>query len=212
MKKLAVFFIGLSLIFLCGSSWGLAQVDHRDFRENAQCYSCHGVQGASAPFVDENKYQNSVHGSHPCISCHKFSEAADAAATTEPRFVSSTCGSCHQQVRSQYEESFHGKAVALGSGKSPDCASCHGSHTVLSSINPAAPTSSSQVAGLCARCHPGSLPGTGSVEHYTMTGQGFGAPMYWVKKFFLWLILLVVGFFLIHIELDLFYKFRTRKS
>lgn len=262
MKKAAVFFVGLFLMVLWGPSLGLAQVDHRSFRETDQCLDCHSYRDREAPFVDQKALQGSAHGKLPCISCHRFEAAnpkqdtgkiyaqcvgchgeagtgyaesahansdygpncaschgshdilptgnTDAKANTQN--LSETCGGCHRKAQSQYEESFHGKAVALGSEKSPDCASCHGAHLVLSNKNPEALTSSARAGSLCARCHPGDALGTDAVEHYTMAPEGFGVPMYWVKKFFVWLILVVVGFFLIHIELDLWHKLRTRRS
>lgn len=175
------------------------------------CGRCH----ADAQFY----YQRSIHQEEDngpnCIDCHGSHEILKVDSDISPANSQNqykSCGACHQQAASQYQESFHGKAVALGAKNSPSCTYCHGAHEVLSSDNPDALTSESKTSSICSDCHEGEVLGINAVEHYTMEPQGFGAPMYWTKKIFMWLILLVVGFFLIHILLDLIHKLRTRRS
>lgn len=180
-------------------------------RMSTQCGSCH--------YQAWSDYQGSVHAGNNmgtnCATCHgshAITKVQDAASPMNAQNQVQSCGNCHQQAAAQYKESFHGKAVALGSTQSPSCAGCHGAHKILSSQNPVAVTSAQQAPALCAKCHGGSSLGLNAVEHYAMSSQGFGAPMYWVKKIFMWLIILVVGFFLVHILLDLWHKLRTRRA
>ncbi|NLI91611.1 MAG: hypothetical protein GX434_05215 [Peptococcaceae bacterium] len=180
-------------------------------RMSEQCGSCH--------YQAWSGYRDSVHAgnnmSASCATCHgghNITKVAGADSPANKKNQVQSCGNCHQKVAVQYQESFHGKAVALGATTSPSCTDCHGAHKVLSSKNPGSQTSEEKTPSLCSKCHGGAVLGLNAVEHYAMTPQGFGAPMYWVKKIFMWLILLVVGFFLIHILLDLFHKLRTRRS
>jgi predicted CXXCH cytochrome family protein len=123
-----------------------------------------------------------------------------------------TCGACHGGVIESYKDSFHGKAVALGAKDSPDCTGCHGAHKVLSKKDPLSLTHPDQKTQLCAECHGNGAIGVNAQEHYELEPTGYSAPMYWINKAFMWLILLVVGFFLIHIILDLLHRLRTRKQ
>ncbi|MEL7567012.1 MAG: hypothetical protein AAGU27_19315 [Dehalobacterium sp.] len=175
------------------------------------CGNCH--TGAA------NNYELSIHGeteSGPnCADCHGYHEITSVDNNTSPvnpRNQHESCGDCHKNAANQYTESFHGKAVALGSEESPSCSHCHGAHKILSSDKPVSNTNEERAPALCAQCHEGNTLGVNAVEHYTLEPSGYGAPMYWIKKIFMWLILIVVGFFLIHILLDLSHKLRTRKS
>jgi len=186
--------------------------DSTDARTMSEkCGSCH--------YEAWPDYQKSDHfGSEPAPTCaechgsHNIGKVTDSSSPSQARNQYQSCGQCHEKAAAQYQESFHGKAVALGAVQSPSCTGCHGAHKVLSSQDLASPTSEAKTPALCAQCHKGNVLGLNAVEHYTMSPQGFGAPMYWVKKVFMWLILLVVGFFLTHILLDLFHKLRTRRS
>jgi len=272
--KKVIFFLSGLLVFgafsLPAYAWSK---DHSEFKETAACYECHGYDGISAEvegekislYVDKEVYEQSVHGTVDCVSCHQFgpeavygaalqsevsetcgnchtgaafdydrgvhSESAEAAncvtchgaheivSVNDPlspvasQNLDETCGSCHKGVVAHYRESFHGKAAALGGENSPDCVACHDSHQILGQDDPVAMTSEGRKPALCAECHAGSgTLGVGDTEHYKLSAKGYGAPMYWVKKAFMWLILLVVGFFLIHILLDLAHRLRARQS
>lgn len=177
---------------------------------SGKCSNCHTGAGYN--------YQLSIHSEAEhgpnCVDCHGAHEITSVDNTTSlvnPRNQHESCGGCHKKAASQYTESLHGKAVVLGSEESPSCSRCHGAHKILSSEKPVSITSEKRKPALCAECHEGNVLGVNAVEHYTLEPSGYGAPMYWIKKVFMWLILIVVGFFLIHILLDLAHKLRTRK-
>ncbi|MDH5196435.1 MAG: cytochrome c3 family protein, partial [Gemmatimonadota bacterium] len=101
--------------------------------------------------VSEATLSGSVHGPAGlrCGMCHPgmatFPHPADA--------VPMECGACHAGVRDQYVESLHGYAVARGNPRAPTCVSCHGSHDVRSSRDPASPTHKVRLPSTCAACH-----------------------------------------------------------
>jgi hypothetical protein len=202
---------------------------------NMDCESCHSreTQGKSGDKLKavilencvqchadaDREFAQSVHdgaGYGPdCVSCHGdhyILPGSDPSSLVYQGNISETCGKCHRREKVSFEESFHGKAAALGSKNAPDCTTCHGSHNILSVDNPAALVSLDNKTLLCGECHVGTALGAQFTEHYQLEAKGPGAPMYWVKKVFMWLILVVVGLFLIHIELDLWHKFRSSKS
>jgi len=248
------------------------ETEPKPFKTKEQCLSCHeketfGIEKEGKKislYVDQEKYENSVHGQFACIGCHKFEEPhqygkvltnrvsekcanCHTGATFEysrsvhnqnseqeqPNCVdchgghyikkidgvdspvaavslADTCGQkCHAQESEHFKESFHGKAAALNAENSADCVTCHGYHQILSQDNPVAMTSEEKKSFLCKSCHGSSLLGTESMEHYVIQPEGYSLPMYLTKEIFIWLILVVVTVFLLHIELDLFHRLRT---
>lgn len=189
-----------------------------EFQENQKqesitekCGECH-KDAAEDYVLGVHKEEHYGPGCAHCHGSHYITSANGAGSPMHNTNMTDICGSCHSKVEESYKESFHGKAVVLGSEKSPNCTYCHGSHLILNSENPESPASKEKKTELCAGCHEGDVLGVSGVEHYTLEPSGYSAPMYWVKKVFMWLILLVVGFFLIHILLDLVYKLRNRNS
>lgn len=175
------------------------------------CVQCHTDAGRD---FAQSVHADADYGPN-CVSCHGdhyITNVSDPSSVVYQGNISENCGSCHRVQKESFEESFHGKAVALGSKNAPDCTSCHGAHNILSVNDPKAFVSPEYKAELCGECHEGAALGAQFTEHYRMDAKGPGAPMYWVKKVFMWLILIVVGFFLLHIELDLWHKLRTRKA
>lgn len=177
------------------------------------CGTCH-----SGSWSD---YQDSVHieseWAPSCADCHGTHEITTVNNETSPAYFQNqqeSCGECHSEAAASYQEHFHGKAVALGSTSNPSCTDCHGAHTILDSDNPASLTSRQNTPELCAECHKsGEVIGASAApQHYTLEPEGYSAPMYWVKKIFMLLILVVVGFFLIHILFDLFRRLRNIRS
>lgn len=175
------------------------------------CVHCH--TGAGFDF-GRSVHADSSRGPN-CVTCHGGHDILPVTDTNSPVYqgnMADSCGQCHSTAKKAFKEDFHGKAAALGATNAPDCAYCHNSHDVLNISNPRALVSPKQKTALCGECHQGEALGAQFTEHYKMAAKGPGAPMYWVKKVFMVLILLVVGFFLIHIELDLWHKLRSRKS
>jgi cytochrome b subunit of formate dehydrogenase len=135
------------------------------------CLSCHldnpDVRkrvGPSAGFIAS--YDNSVHGkavhegneaAATCIDCHgshQMKKGSDPASRVAKQNIASTCGNCHGDIRTEYDESIHGKALAGGITASATCTDCHGEHGILSPQDEQSPVSSRNVsAKVCTPCH-----------------------------------------------------------
>jgi hypothetical protein len=187
----------------------------KDFKIDTikNCQTCHAKQS--------EKYSNSVHskiagsGGPTCSDCHGDVHTITKAKLIENALVGKNelikksvelCTSCHTgKVKESYEESFHGKAVALGSTKAPSCVSCHGSHEAL--VSPDA------IGQNCASCHGGSAAKLASSgpEHFTLEPKGESRPMYFTYKTFTWLTIITITLLIIHIELELFRRLKNAK-
>ncbi|MDX2109004.1 MAG: cytochrome c3 family protein [Verrucomicrobiota bacterium] len=132
------------------------------------CGECHyGV---------EELYNTSVHGQllakgdkkgPVCSDCHS---SHDIEKPTSGHFKSvsdMTCGKCHEEKLEFYRETYHGKAMALGTpNKASDvaaCYDCHGHHDVYKVSDPRSRLSVERKVETCQQCHPGV--GVGFTEY-----------------------------------------------
>ena len=169
------------------------------------CLQCHSDSGASV--------NRSVHRFLECTGCHRNIESFPHPpdASFDKKESAANCASCHVgRIADSYQESFHGKAVFLGSEKSATCTDCHGAHDILRSANPESRVAEENVAETCATCHGYAASGfTQGNEHFVLSSVGPGAPMYYTAKFFIWLTIIVITGMVIHMELQLYHHLRT---
>lgn len=201
---------------------------HEDIRANVK----HGKSGARelAKKVDlscrkchmdvAGVYDQSSHGklflagkeTALCSDCHgnhNIRKANDPKSWVYPLNSPKTCGKCHDPMYEKtYAESFHGRAVSLGSLTAATCVSCHGSHNILGPSDPKSTVNKANIPQTCAKCH---LQARGNfakgTEHAELKSQGPGASTYWTLKFFTWLTISVVTLLLIHMEMELWRRY-----
>jgi hypothetical protein len=140
------------------------------------CGNCHSdverMRQYQLPTDQLVKYRASVHGQRlltaqdtrvaictDCHGVHDVKKASDPTAPVYPLNVPKLCASCHADARLMepygiptdqfaiYQNSVHGKALLVSQDmRAPTCVSCHGSHD-------AKPPQSSEVVGVCGKCH-----------------------------------------------------------
>ncbi|MDA8442686.1 MAG: hypothetical protein M0Z55_09980, partial [Peptococcaceae bacterium] len=93
-------------------------------------------------------YANSSHGKlflegketalcSDCHGSHNILKQSDPESSVYPLNSVQTCTKCHDhKFQETYAESFHGRAVSLGSLTAATCVSCHGSHAILGADDP----------------------------------------------------------------------------
>ncbi|MGC9198800.1 MAG: cytochrome c3 family protein [Acidobacteriaceae bacterium] len=132
------------------------------------CGTCHTAEAADLV--------GSVHqhaGAQPCLSCHGnphyILPKSSPQSSVYPLNVPATCGKCHgnaqfakqhhlTNVYPEYIDSIHGFAVSKeGLLVAANCASCHGSHHILSPTDPQSPTYRANIPQTCGKCHAGIL-------------------------------------------------------
>ncbi|HSR69948.1 MAG TPA: cytochrome b/b6 domain-containing protein [Acidobacteriota bacterium] len=125
--------------------------------EEAQeaCLTCHGDESLSRDestrrlYVELQRLVDSVHGIFSCTDCHQDLAGVDPFGHDSP-LQKVDCGLCHYDAQEEYSESLHAYALQRGNERAPGCASCHGSHNVLSVGNGDA---RSHIPEMCAGCH-----------------------------------------------------------
>ncbi|MGA9120731.1 MAG: cytochrome c3 family protein [Bacteroidota bacterium] len=143
------------------------------YRKNvaAMCLNCHmddpavrAKVGLSTAFI--GGYENSVHGramkngheeAATCTDCHgthDLKKGSDPTSRVSRRNIAGTCGTCHGEIKDEYESSIHGKALANGVNAAATCTDCHGEHNILSPKDANAPVAPKNVsAQVCSPCH-----------------------------------------------------------
>jgi cytochrome b subunit of formate dehydrogenase len=182
------------------------------------CGKCHSAVA--------REYTQSVHGkasahgnwqSPVCTDCHGIhaikARLDPNSSVSSHALAQATCAGCHESVRisqefgvqsrrsSTYLSSYHGLASRLGSQVVANCASCHGSHSILPSDDPRSMTNRANLIHTCGQCHPGVT------EKFVVGKVHIDAPLSadtgsvavrWIRKFYLSMIFAVIGGMLLH--------------
>lgn len=158
-------------------------------KPNAYCFDCHGV--------------------------HNIMKKQESKSLVFKSNLTQTCTKCHEgEIEEAYMESFHGKAVSLGSKTAATCADCHGSHNILGPQEPESQVSKANTPETCAKCHLTPRPNFAEgIEHYSLTKTTPGSlPMYITLKFFTWLTIICISALFVHMEMELYRKLKETKK
>jgi hypothetical protein len=197
----------------------------KDAVAQAACVSCHPAE--------YDTYKASIHGRNiivkrssdgpVCSSCHGTPHYIEARPSTASKVylfnTVESCGTCHEEkhliekykfsplVMERYKESFHGRKLKLGHTGAPSCASCHGSHDIISTKDPASPVGSVEnKKKTCGKCHKGATDKfVAAISHQPLH------PVAHVAE--IGLIILTVSvfaFIIIHVLLDIYADIRDR--
>lgn len=151
----------------------------------ALCQDCHG--GPHYVLTSSNKlspaYRDNV--VKTCAACHADDEKALA-------------NGLNPEVMKSFQESFHGKKLALGHKKAPTCISCHGYHDVRKKDDPSAPVFGTNRLVTCGGCHPGANMGfVGAISH-----KDPGPIPHYAEKGLILLTLSTFIFIILHVTLE----------
>ncbi len=164
--------LALTSLLMVGGSVSFAQ-------ENDDCFMCH-EDPDSAPVVIAGELDESTHAGFDCIVCHADLDGVELPH--EDPIEPVECGMCHEVQTEQHNRSLHGLAAERGDAMAPSCATCHGSHHILSHTDPRSPTRLFNIPVLCGTCHhEGSdvsithdIPQDSILENYSLSIHGEG--------------------------------------
>ena len=94
--------LAAAVLVVCGLSTTPAPAAVSSPAERAQgCTNCHDDE------VFRVRFAGSVHGNNSCTSCHADIRDLQAHMTGKATPAAVSCGSCHQEVASQFRKNFH---------------------------------------------------------------------------------------------------------
>ncbi len=183
------------------------------FNVAATCGKCHGeIAGQFTESVHGMSLARGNYQSPNCTDCHGI-HGIKAQKESRQALGLTSCSQCHDGVRlsqdygipservTSFQDSYHGRALKLGSDVVADCASCHGIHNILPSSDPKSLIHKSNLVTTCGQCHLGAGENfaIGKVHLETGASQDIGSQgKSWVRTIYLLLIFGVVGGMLVH--------------
>ncbi|MFH1811428.1 MAG: cytochrome b/b6 domain-containing protein [Pseudomonadota bacterium] len=136
------------------------------------CLDCHGDDSIEAVsergkklklHVKADALQASVHADVGCTDCHVLGAEADSHYEAGLKKVEWGCAGCHDDVVSTFtKDCIHGRELAKGNPKAPNCQNCHGGHDIRKGTDPDSQMAPLHQPDTCGACHGGR---TGKVAH-----------------------------------------------
>ncbi len=192
-------------------------------RQAQTCGRCHAQEARDVAVSVHGKAMATGERDAPtCTDCHS-EHKIEALKDDSALEISEVCSRCHASVYlddkyklpadrvKTYLESYHGLAAQYGSTVVANCASCHGYHKILPSLDPNSSINTNNLVATCGQCHPGAnkMFVSGKIhEDISVASNGHdlgGRISRWVRSIYLALIFGVVGAMFIHNAL-LFHK------
>ncbi len=181
------------------------------------CGTCHATESEEyLGSVHGTAFEHGVSSSPTCTDCHGIHTIKmvpeEGATPLEERLVRSTCSVCHASETlmhehgvapahvSTYRASYHGLAAQRGASAVADCASCHGIHAIYPSSDPRSSVAAGNLEATCGHCHPGAGEDFAKNPVHSVEGEhDLGTVIAgWVRRFYLSMIVAVIGGMLIH--------------
>jgi cytochrome b subunit of formate dehydrogenase len=187
------------------------------FNVPVTCAKCHDnikqeyVQSIHGQAIARGNWQAPV-----CTDCHgihTIKAPTDPNSSVAAANVGSGCAQCHGSVRlsnefgmpsgqvNTYLSSYHGMASKMGSTTVANCASCHGVHNILPSVDPRSTINHANLAKTCGQCHPGANDKFISFKVHSdgLAKADFGSKVIgYISKFYIWMIIGVIGGMVLH--------------
>ena len=183
------------------------------------CGSCHsGILRDYLEGVHGRAFTQNISDVPVCTDCHgehEIHSPRDKRSAVYSTHVALTCAKCHdnEQLIEKYglpkgrlrtfRGTFHGLASAYGESKVANCSSCHGFHNIRPSSDSKSPIYPANLPQTCGRCHGGASVKLAAVRIHVLDPKATNYTAYVIQKFYVVLIVIILGSFLIYILGDL---------
>jgi predicted CXXCH cytochrome family protein len=162
---------------------------------------------------------NSCHGAHQIVDTDSLGKDLG----TKQRGVVKLCSNCHASVvlvrnnnlpnvAANYNESFHGLAVRGGSSRAASCESCHGNHNIRPSSDTLSTINKKNLGQTCGKCHPGADKVFLDTKIHILSQESDNPMLFWVSRFYLILIIVIIGGMILHNILDYRRKLKEKQA
>ncbi len=161
-----------------------------------------------------------------CVNCHGNHQILNKDDKGNPisnsKGIVQLCSNCHASVTltknndlsvgfaESYKESYHGLATRSGSTTAANCGSCHGNHNIRNSSDPLSSINKNNLPETCGKCHPGATKTFFEAPVHAIVDVSKSPILYWVTRFYIVLIIVVIGGMILHNILDLRKKLKSK--
>jgi hypothetical protein len=138
--------------------------------------------------------------------------------------VAEVCSRCHDDEAlsrqygfitarlKTYTNSFHGTASKFGETRVANCASCHGFHDIRPSTDSKSMIHPDNLPETCGNCHPGAGANFAKGKIHVVSEKATNKWAYFVKTFYIILIVGIVFVFLAFISVDILHRVVLRRK
>lgn len=158
------------------------------------CHSEHGIQSVNAA---GNRAESRKIQDNTCLSCH------------QNLLLSQRYGMEGMNVKS-YQDSYHGLASKHGSDKAALCVDCHNVHKILPNTHAESSTNKQNLVATCKKCHPKATETFANSYSHSTKDNNAAKVENIVETIYIWLIVVVIGWMLIHNILIFIHELKAR--
>jgi hypothetical protein len=162
------------------------------------CSDCHGKHQILKKDSDQNRIASSKGLVQLCSDCHNSVEIVKKYNLPTGRTET-------------YMNSFHGLATRGGSQTAANCESCHGNHNIRPSADSLSTISKKNLPETCGKCHPGATATLFNSPIHNIKPEEESPWLFWVTKFYIVMIVVVIGGMVFHNIVDFAKKFKQKK-
>lgn len=164
-------------------------------KDSPVCNDCHGEHDVLRPENPKSRTSGFNVATEVCSPCHASERLAAKYGLTTARVET-------------YKDSYHGLASRGGKAAVANCGSCHGVHDILPSTDPRSPINEANLVTTCGQCHPSATTNFTRGKVHLVEGERETKIIGFVRMIYISLIVVVIGFMVIHNGIDWFAKIR----
>lgn len=175
---------------------------HRN-RIHETCGSCHvGILDVYEKSLHGKLFEEGHMEAPVCTDCHTAHEIIHPDEATFKLASDDRCGKCHEDRLEHYQETFHGKALALGRSNVAACFDCHGHHDIVPVSDPDSRLSRERKVETCRQCHPSAGANFAEyIAHADHTNRKDYPFLFWTFVFMTAIVIGTFSFFGLHTAL-----------
>lgn len=191
------------------------------FNIPATCGTCHqGIEQDYREGIHGRRVANGQTDAPVCTDCHGehgILPPSDPRSPVAPaRVAEMTCARCHEsEVLNEkyglptgrlvsFVDSYHGLKSKAGDTRVANCASCHGAHRILPSVDPSSTIHADNLRHTCGECHPGISQAVAGTPIHGVGGNGLHTRASdIVARIYQIAIIVIIGLMVVHWLIDL---------
>ncbi len=190
------------------------------------CGTCHEAERDQYAMGVHAQSLNSGNKDAPvCTDCHSEHDILRPSNPGAPTYgvnvAVEVCSPCHASERlakkygfpsrrvETFAASYHGLALRGGRSAVANCGSCHGVHAILPSSDPRSRINPANLQETCGACHPNATENFARGSIHFSSELAENKLIYVVRMLYLVLIVVTIGFMLIHNGLDFLHRTRS---